>query len=139
MKRAWLHEAAKFCAGLVAADFLMGWWFALQSTLGSISFMGVTVTKEMIGPWLIIDVFLFLILVHYAWHVGKLPRVKERMYFVFAGAIFTVVCLAHLARIITGSEFVIFGWYVPVFLSWIGVLVTLYLAYASFHLAGRRK
>lgn len=138
MKRAWLHEAAKFCAGLVTADFFTQWWLMGQS-FESTQFMGITVTKDMLAPAMLIDVFLFLILVHYAWHVGKLPRVKERMYFVFAGAIFTVVCLAHLARVLTGAEFVIFGWYVPVFLSWIGILVSFYLAYASFHLAGRRK
>jgi hypothetical protein len=138
MKRAWLHEAAKFCAGLVTADFFTQWWLTSQP-FDATKFLGISVTKDMLGPAMLIDVFLFLILVHYAWHVGKLPRVKERMYFVFAGAIFTVVCLAHLARVLTGAEFVLFGWYVPVFLSWIGIVVSFYLAYASFHLAGRRK
>jgi hypothetical protein len=138
MKRAWLHEAAKFCAGLIAADFLMGWWLTGQDFLPA-SFFGVTITRDMIGPWMLIDVFLFIILIHYGWHVGKMPRVKERMYFVFAGAIFTVVCLAHLVRILTGTDIIILDWYVPQFLSWVGVAVTLYLAYASFHLAGRRK
>jgi hypothetical protein len=138
MRRAWLHEAAKFCAGLVTADFFTQWWLMSQP-FDATQFIGISVTKEMLGPAMLIDVFLFLILIHYAWHVGKLPRVKERVYFVFAGAIFTVVCLAHLARVLTGAEFVIFGWYVPVFLSWIGIVVSFYLAYASFHLAGRRK
>jgi hypothetical protein len=138
MRRAWLHEAAKFCAGLVTADFFTQWWLMSQP-FDAAQFLGISVTKEMLGPAMLIDVFLFLILIHYAWHVGKLPRVKERVYFVFAGAIFTVVCLAHLARVLTGAEFVIFGWYVPVFLSWIGIVVSFYLAYASFHLAGRRK
>jgi hypothetical protein len=138
MKRAWLHETAKFCAGLVTADFFTQWWLTSQS-FETTQFMGITVTKDMLAPAMLIDVFLLVILVHYAWHVGKLPRVKERMYFVFAGAIFTVVCLAHLARVLTGAEFVIFGWYVPVFLSWIGIVVSFYLAYASFHLAGRRR
>lgn len=139
MKRAWLHEAAKFCAGLVAADFLTGWWFASQTKLSTMTFLGVTVTKDMVGTWMLVDVFLFIFLIHYAWHVGKLPRVKERMYFVFAGAIFTVICIGHLARVITGADFILFGWYVPEFISWVGIVVTLYLAYASFHLAGRRK
>jgi hypothetical protein len=138
MRRAWLHEAAKFCAGLVTADFFTQWWLMSQP-FDAAQFLCISVTKEMLGPAMLIDVFLFLILIHYAWHVGKLPRVKERVYFVFAGAIFTVVCLAHLARVLTGAEFVIFGWYVPVFLSWIGIVVSFYLAYASFHLAGRRK
>lgn len=139
MKRAWLHEIAKFGAGLVAADFLTGWWFVTQTKIESMTFLGFTVTKELAGSWMLVDVFLFIFLVHYAWHVGKLPRVKERMYFVVAGAIFTVVCLGHLARAFTGADLIIFDWYVPEFISWIGVAVTFYLAYASFHLAGRRK
>ena len=138
MKRAWLHESAKFFAGVVTADFFTHWWLS-QQTFKSVSFMGVVIDKDMNFAAMLIDVFLLIILVHYAWHVGKMPRVKERMYFVAAGAIFTVVCLGHVARVITGADFVIFGWDVPLFLSWLGIIVTFYLAYASFHLAGRRR
>lgn len=138
MKRAWLHEAAKFCAGLVAADFFTNWWF-LSTGMHPASFLGLSISSDTLSTGLVFDIFLFIILVHYAWNVGKMPRVKERMYFVAAGAIFTVVCLAHLARVFTGAEFIIFGWYVPEFLSWIGIVVSFYLAYASFHLASRRK
>lgn len=138
MKRVWLHEAAKFGAGLVAADFLMLWWLMGQE-FSSASFLGITVTREMIGPAMFIDAFLFLMLVHYAWHVGKIPRVKERLYYLVAGCAFGVILLGHLAHVLTGSELVVLGWDVPVFVSWIGVVVTFYLAYASFHLAGRRK
>jgi len=137
MKRQWLHEIAKVCVGLVVADFLMLWWLAGQ-TFSPAPFLGIPLTPDMIGPAMFIDFFLFLMLVHYSWNVGKIPRVKERIYLLIAGVIFTVVCLAHLVRIVTGSSLIIFGWTVPVLLSWIGVFVTLYLAYASFTLAGRR-
>ncbi len=138
MKRQWLHEAAKVCVGLVAADFIMLWWLTGE-TYTVRPFLGIAVSPEMIGPAMFIDFFLFLILVHYAWNVGKLPRVKERMYFLIAGVIFAVVCAAHLFRVLTGSTLVIYDWSVPLLLSWIGVFVTLYLSYASFYLAGRRK
>lgn len=138
MKRAWLHEAAKFCAGLVTADFFTHWWL-LTSGAAPGSFLGVPMTRDMLSTGMVVDLFLLIILVHYAWHVGKLPRVKERMYFVAAGAIFTVVGVGHLLRVFTGAEVVIMGWNVPIFLSWMGILVTSYLAYASFHLASRRR
>ena len=138
MKRAWLHEAAKFCAGLVTADFFMLWWLAGQP-FNPAPFLGVSISRDMIAPSMFIDFFLLLILVHYAWNIGKLPRVKERVYFLVAGVIFSIVCLAHVFRVLTGGDLIIFGWEVPFLLSWIGILVSLYLAYASFILAGRRK
>ncbi len=138
MKRAWLHEAAKFGAGLVAADFFMFWWLSSQNFLPA-SFLGITITPGMVGPGMFVDVFLLLILIHYGWHVGKMPRIKERMYFIAAGVIFATISLVHFTRIITGSDFSILGWDAPVFLSWVGVIVSSYLAYASFHLSGRRK
>ena len=138
MKRAWLHEAAKFGAGLITADFLMLWWLSGQK-FTSVSFLGFTITKGMVGPAMFIDVFFLLLLIHYAWHVGKIPRVKERLYYIVAGAAFTLILLGHLAHVLSGSDLVIFSWDVPVFVSWIGAIVTLYLAFASFQLASRRK
>jgi len=138
MKRAWLHEIAKVCLGLVIADFFMLWWL-MSERFSQTSFLGITITPDMVGPAMVIDIFLMLFLVHYSWNVGKMPRVKERMYLMTAGVIFTIVCLAHLVRILAGSSLVIMGWAVPMLLSWVGVFVTLYLAYASFHLASRRS
>lgn len=139
MKKHWVHEAAKFCAGLVAADFLTGIWASQQPGILPISFMGITITQEMILPWLVVDIFLFIMLVHYAWHIGKIPRMKERMYLIVAGSVFTVIALAHLTRIFTQTDIVIADWTVPTMLSWLGVAVTTYLAYASFHLATRMR
>ena len=64
---------------------------------------------------------------------------KERMYLSAAGIIFTVVAGGHLLRILYSGDVIIFGWVVPFFLSWIGVVVATYLAYSSFHLAARMK
>lgn len=139
MKHKHLHDIAKFAAGLVVGDFLCGWWVLTAPSLLPASLFGVSITPEMVGPWMAFDFFLFLTLVHYGWNIGKMPRMKERTYLLVAGVIFAVVAAAHFVRIFTGTDVVILGWYVPLFLSWIAVAVTTYLAYASFTIALRLR
>ena len=136
IKRQWLHDLAKFGAGLVAADFVVVWWLSSLRHVPD-TFMGVPLAEA--NATLLVDIFLFLILVHYGWNIGQIPHVKERMYLTAAGVIFTVVAGGHLLRILYNGDVVIFGWAVPLFLSWIGVVVATYLAYTSFHLATRMK
>ncbi len=138
MKNASLHEIAKFASGIVAADFLWLLWFS-QQHLKSINFFGMSVTSEMLLPNLIFDIALFIILVHYAWHVGKIPAMRERTYVFIAGCIFSFVAIIHIWRIFSGADLVIGEWDAPIWLSWFGVTVTTYLAYMSFHLAARIK
>ena len=138
MKRQWLHDAAKFCAGLVVADFVALWWLSMQTRLPHM-FLGLPLSQDVIAPAMTVDFFLFLILVHYAWNIGKIPQMKERMYLVLAGAVFTVIAVGHLVRVVYSGDVSVFGWDVPVYVSWIGVVVSTYLAYASFHFAGRMK
>src|SRR5271170_5497467 len=97
MKRQWLHDAAKFGAGLLAADFLMDAWLSQQYILPQ-TFLGLPISSSMIVPSLIIDFFLFLFLVHYGWNIGKIPRVRERTYLLITGIVFSVIALAHLVR-----------------------------------------
>jgi hypothetical protein len=138
MKNSSLHEVAKFAAGIVAADFLWLLWFS-QQHLHSINFFGMSVTSEMLLPNLIFDIALFIMLVHYAWHVGKIPAMRERSYIFLAGCIFTLVAIMHIWRIFTGADLQLGDWDAPVWLSWFGVAVTTYLAYMSFNLVGRIK
>ena len=138
MKNSSLHEIAKFAAGLVAADFLWLLWFS-QQHLHSIAFFGMSVTSDMLLPNLIFDLALFVILIHYAWHVGKIPAMRERSYIFIVGVLFSLVAIAHFWRIFTGADLMLGDWDVPVWLSWFGVAVTTYLAYMSFHLAARMK
>jgi hypothetical protein len=138
MKQSSLHEIAKFAAGIVAADFLWLLWFS-QEHLKSISFFGMSVTSQMLLPNLIFDIALFIILVHYAWHVGKIPAMRERSYMFIVGCIFFFVALVHIWRIFTGSDLMIGDWDAPTWLSWFGVAVTSYLSYMSFRLAARVK
>ena len=138
MKRQWLHDAAKVGTGLVAADFIILWWYTTIKVLPA-TFLGLPIYHSMLLPAIVVDVFLIIMLVHYGWHIGKIPQIKERMYLTVAGIVFSLVAVAHLIRILYQGDVVLFGWDVPVFLSWIGVAVATYLAYSSFHFAGRLK
>jgi hypothetical protein len=138
MKNSSLHEVAKFAAGVVAADFLWLLWFS-QQHLNSVSFFGMSVTSEMLLPNLIFDIALFIMLVHYAWNIGRIPAMRERSYIFLAGCIFTFVAILHLWRVFTGVDLQLGDWDAPVWLSWFGVGVTTYLAYMSFTLVGRIK
>jgi energy-converting hydrogenase Eha subunit H len=136
MKNRPLREVAKFAAGLIAADFFWLVWFS-QQPLRAAQFFGTTVTQGIVLPAMIFDIAVFLMLVHYAWNIGRIPAPRERSYMLVAGALFTVVAVVHLWRLFSGAAVIIDGWSAPYWLSWIGVAITTYLAYASFHLASR--
>ncbi|MDE2212987.1 MAG: hypothetical protein KGJ34_00390 [Patescibacteria group bacterium] len=133
-----LREAAKFCAGIVTADLLTVLWM-WSNNLFPFQIWGVTWTSSVVLPGVIFDLAVIIFLVHYGWHLGKIPRPRERTYLLVAGVIFTIIALAHLTRIFTQGSLVIFNWSVPLWLSWIGTIVTAYLAYASFHFATTRS
>lgn len=137
MKKQTLHDLAKFAAGLVVGDFLGIWWLAMNG--GSATFLGFQFTSNMITPALLFDASLFMILIHYGWNIGKTPFLRERSYLLLAAIVFGIIALAHLIRSFTGSDIVLFGWYVPLWLSWIGTAVTAYLSYMSLHLAMRMR
>ena len=136
MKHYRLHEAAKFLAGIVLADFITEWWLWSQGLL-PVNVFGVTITPEMVPTILTFDVALFIVLVYYGWHIGKLPAVREKSYLFIVGIVFAVVALLHISRLLFSYDLVVADWEVPVWLSWIGTLITAYLSYMSFHLAAR--
>jgi len=133
-----LREMAKFFSGLVAGDFLAGVWLWSSGML-PITLLGITFDSTMILPWLIFDAALFIILVHYGWHMGKTPMLRERSYLTVAGLVFGIISFAHLVRVFTGADIEIIGWSVPLWLSWIGTAATAYLSYMSFRLALKMK
>ena len=138
MKNQRLHELAKFAAGLVLGDLLAIMWLAGSGML-PISFLGVRVTSAMVLPTIIFDAALIIILIHYGWHVGKTPLMRERTYLLAAGTVFGLVTLAHVLRLFTSADVVILGWAVPLWLSWIGTAAAAYLSYMSFHLGLRMR
>lgn len=133
-----LHEVAKFAAGLVAADFFWLLWFSQQHVKSAV-FFGATITQDMVLPSIIFDIAVFLMLTHYAWNIGTIPHMRERAYMLVAGAIFTIVAAGHLWRIFTQADLTILDWTAPLWLSWIGVAVAVYLAYTSFYFSARLK
>lgn len=134
MTRRSLQEISKFAAGLVAADLITLVWLAAQGLL-PVHFMGVDFGPDMVVPGVVFDLALLLILIHYGWHVGKIPSPREHTYLLVVGVVFAVVAVAHLWRIFASGDLVLLGWDVPLWLSWFGVIITAYLSYASFRFA----
>jgi hypothetical protein len=60
---------------------------------------------------------------------------SRRAYLLATAIIFSLVALLHLARIVLGWSAVIGDWSVPMWLSWVGMIVTGALAYFGFTLA----
>ena len=137
MRKQTLREIAKFASGLIAADFLCGLWLYFSGPV-PISFFGVVFTRPQIILWMIFDAIVFLFLINYAWRMEDRSRTGgERLFHNFAGVVFTLVALLHLSRIIFGWQLIFGSWSAPYWLNGLGVVVTGFLAYASFHF-GRR-
>jgi hypothetical protein len=62
---------------------------------------------------------------------------SRKAYLLVSAIVFSLVALAHVARIVFGWSVVVGGWSVPMWLSWIALLVTGGLAYFGFSLAGQ--
>lgn len=52
-----------------------------------------------------------------------------------SGTIFALIALLHLLRIVYAWEAVIGGWMVPMWLSWVALVIAGYLGYSAFRLA----
>ena len=61
----------------------------------------------------------------------------RKTYFLMAGIIFTLVALFHLVRIYMGWPVAIGDWSVPMWVSWIGLVVAGGLAFFGLRLAER--
>ena len=59
----------------------------------------------------------------------------EKTFLKIAAAIFGVVAVVHLVRILAGWSIVIDGWTVPMWVSWIGLIVSGGLSYYGAMLA----
>lgn len=138
MSQKTLRDLAKFGSGLVTADLATNLWFAYSGLL-PITTLGITVTESMVWPAIVFDVALLGVLIHYGWHVGTIPALRERSYFTLVGLVFGAVAVVHFARVFFAMDLVVMGWAAPHWLSWIATVVTAYLAYMSFRLAVRRS
>ena len=62
----------------------------------------------------------------------------QKTFNIIAGVIFALVALFHLLRVAMGWPAVIGGWAVPMWVSWIALVVTAGLSYFGLSLAMRR-
>ncbi len=62
---------------------------------------------------------------------------SQKIFTIIASVIFGVVALSHVLRIFFGWPAVIGGWTVPMWLSWIGLVVTGGLSYSGINLVIR--
>jgi hypothetical protein len=61
----------------------------------------------------------------------------QKTFALLAGVIFALVAVFHLLRIFMGWPAVIGGWTVPMWVSWLGLIVAGGLAYVGISLARR--
>jgi hypothetical protein len=61
----------------------------------------------------------------------------QKTFVMLAGIIFAIVALGHLLRILMGWPVVIDNWTVPMWLSWIALVVAGCLSYFGLSLASR--
>ena len=59
----------------------------------------------------------------------------EKTFSTIAAAIFGVVAVLHLVRILVGWSIVIDGWTVPMWVSWVGLIISGGLSYYGVKLA----
>ena len=53
--------------------------------------------------------------------------------------LFTIISVLHLTRVAKGWDAVIAGWQVPMWVSWVAIVVAGYLAYHFWYVASGRK
>jgi hypothetical protein len=64
---------------------------------------------------------------------------SSKMFYKVAGAVFAIVGVLHLLRVLFGWNMVYAGWDVPGWLSLVAAVVLFYLSYTAFKLGGVLK
>jgi hypothetical protein len=61
----------------------------------------------------------------------------HKSYALVTASVFLVIAILHLLRVILGWTAVIAGWAMPMWMSWVALLVAAYLSYAGLRLSNR--
>ncbi len=69
----------------------------------------------------------------------KRCAMKQKYYFLATAVIFSIIAVLHLARIILDWSASIAGWSVPMWLSWVAIVVSVVIAYYGFTFSKRRR
>jgi hypothetical protein len=132
-----LREIAKIFTGLIIADISVGLWVGFGHGYSSI-FLGIPLSPGFIDAWILFDVALLLLLIHYAWHIRIPPSKSKKSILRSIGVLLGLVAILHFVRIIFGTSVIIGDFRAPLWLSLLGALVTGFLSYASFHFASKK-
>jgi hypothetical protein len=62
---------------------------------------------------------------------------NQNSYSIATGIIFLLIGLLHLLRVLYGWDAIVAGWSVPIWISWVALVVAGYLAYEGFRLRTR--
>ena len=57
---------------------------------------------------------------------------KQSTFNTLAGTVFTLVAILHVLRLFFGWEVLIAGHHIPMWVSWVGVVLAGFLAYSAF-------
>ncbi len=131
----YLKELSKLFTGLIIGDLIALIWL-YNSSLLPMNFLGTPFTKPMTVVAIIFDIILTLLLAHYAWKTDiHKHSIHQKTFFLIVGVLLGIVAILHFLRLIFGIDINLGGWNMPIWLSWIGTIVTGYLSYISFHFA----
>lgn len=133
-----LREIAKVGVGLFIADLCSVFWFSSNGFF-PLTILGITWSASALWPIVIFDLVLILLLAHFGWNM-KLPikSPSERGLLKIVGLAFLIVALLHLVRIAFGWNLILGETTIPLWLSWLGVIIPGYLSYSSFHFAFKK-
>lgn len=133
-----VREIAKVAVGLFVADIIVAIWLGSSGFL-PLSMFGISWTASSIVPGIVFDLVIILFLAHIAWNTHVPVRVPtEKGFLTLAGLIFLIVCALHLLRLVFSWNLALGTFEVPLWLSWVGAIVTAYLSYSSLRLALRK-
>jgi hypothetical protein len=59
---------------------------------------------------------------------------KQNLFYSITGIIFSLIAAIHLLRIFYGWDAVIGGWSLPMWPSWLAVIIAVFIAYNAFKL-----
>ncbi len=62
---------------------------------------------------------------------------NQKTFLSLTGIIFLVIAVSHLLRVVLGWHAIVAGWAVPMWFSYIGVVVAGYLAFQAFNQSRR--
>ena len=63
----------------------------------------------------------------------------KKFYFLITGILFALITLVHLCRLVQGWEITVHGTIIPIWVSWIGLVISGALAYYGLRFGTRRE